>query len=566
MNGLDFKQFYLVIVLAFLALLLNAAIPIYSIHVLELSNNATLEARDNIKILDSLHFNMVNAETGSRGFVITGNSKFLQPYFNSQDRLELLLPELEKSLTTSTNLSTLVKEFKKRILYALERLEKTISIRQIEEPEIAYEMVKSGEGKKRMDAVRSAYNELISIENNRLEELKSKQSKIKFNTNLSIFLLTFVDIVLFGIAFLYLIKSLKISKNMQDNLNILHDESLNNAKLLSQRNHRKNLQAKLNEVLQIVQTQEEAFLAITNYGKHLFSNYSGAFYVKSNSKDYFEKRSQWGTVIQVEGFEPNECWAVRKNNIYNYDGISQDMACNHNMEIQHKHFSICLPTSSADEMIGILVLIDSTIKIGQDISFNEETKSVAEEVVDHIGLAITNLRLRESLKNSSIVDTLTGLYNRRYLNETLGREIARAQRAKQSLGIILLDVDHFKIFNDSYGHEAGDLVLKEVGTLLKHYCRTSDIACRYGGEEFVLVLPDADLSIVIKRAEEIRIAIKSIMLMYGGNTLPAISISAGVSSFPEHSLDINELIKMADDALYQSKRNGRDQTNVYKSD
>ena len=564
MNNLLSKQFYTVLVLAFIALLLNAAIPIYSIQLLKQVNEDTLASRDNIETLDSSLLNVIDAETGTRGYVITGNSSFLQPYFSSQERLNTLLPKLEKSLASFDDSSAMVKEFNKRIRFTLTRLEKTINTRQLEEPEVAFAMVKSGEGKKRMDAVRFTYHQLRLLETNKLFALQSRQLQVEDNTNIAMLLLTLIDLVLFGFAFKFLLKSLKTSKSIQQDLNALHNETLINSQLLLKKNHTKNMQAKLIELLQAVQTQDEAFLAITNYGKQLFPDYSGAFYVKSNSKDYFERKSQWGALTQVEGFEPDGCWAVRSNSIYNYDEITKDMPCKHNLDIHHKHIAVCLPSLSTDEMLGVLTLVDS-LPIDTTHQFDEETKNVASEVVGHIGLALTNLRLKEHLKKSAIVDSLTGLYNRRYLNETLGREIARANRVKQSLGIIMLDVDHFKMFNDSYGHEAGDLVLKKVGDLLKHFSRASDIACRYGGEEFVLVLPEADIDTVKNRANEFRLAVKTISLLYGGTVLPTISISAGISVFPQHGTDADELLKKADDALYQAKRNGRDQIQTYRA-
>ncbi|MBA3696930.1 MAG: GGDEF domain-containing protein [Methylotenera sp.] len=214
-------------------------------------------------------------------------------------------------------------------------------------------------------------------------------------------------------------------------------------------------------------------------------------------------------------------------------------------------------------MIGILSILDPQENLENTTSVNGDLESLALEVVGHIGLAITNLRLRETLKNSAIVDVLTGLFNRRYLNETLARELARANRAKLSLGVIMLDIDHFKMFNDMHGHEAGDLVLKEVGLLLKNALRASDIACRYGGEEFVLVLPEADMEISKLRAETIRDNIRAINLVYGGLTLPSITVSIGICVFPDDGIEAETLLKAADDALYHAKRNGRDQIQVY---
>lgn len=563
MKSLANKKFYSVVILAFMALLLNAAIPIYSLHLLKVSNQNTLAARINIELLDNVLLNMVDAETGMRGYVITGNTKFLQPYFNSLARVNILLPQLEKSFISSEDSKAQAAQLQQKIQHSLIRIDDTISVRQMEGEEAATDMVVSGEGKKRMDAVRTATATLRLHESNILKELEIKQAQIGVSTNIAMIFLTLIDLALFGIAFLYLLRSLRASNATQVNLNSLNAETLAKSQQLSHQNYVKSLQARLNEVLQTVYTQDEAYRAISNYCKQLFPQYSGAFYVKSNSKDYFERKSEWGTIEQVEGFEPNECWAVRSNSIYRFDTVAKGMPCEHVTMTKHHAQAICIPVSTSDEMLGILTLVDPVSDIQQGEAFDEDLETVALEVVGHIGLALTNLRLRENLKKSAIVDSLTGLYNRRYLSETLSREIARAQRAKQSLGIIMLDVDHFKSFNDSYGHEAGDLVLKEVGGILKSACRSSDIACRYGGEEFVLVLPEAGLDIVKTRAEEIREGIKAISLIYGGVVLPQITISAGVSLFPENGLIADSLLKAADDALYQAKHNGRDQVHLY---
>jgi diguanylate cyclase (GGDEF)-like protein len=171
--------------------------------------------------------------------------------------------------------------------------------------------------------------------------------------------------------------------------------------------------------------------------------------------------------------------------------------------------------------------------------------------------------LRTSLRNSSIIDALTGLYNRRYLDETLGRELARAERLGQTMGLILIDVDHFKSFNDNYGHEAGDLVLREIGAVLKRAARASDLACRYGGEELIVVLPLASLEVTVQRAEQLRETIKKINISYGGRELPPITASFGISMTPRDGSDVETLFRAADSALYRAKGNGRDQVVVF---
>ena len=179
-----------------------------------------------------------------------------------------------------------------------------------------------------------------------------------------------------------------------------------------------------------------------------------------------------------------------------------------------------------------------------------------------IGLSIANIKLRDALRTQSIRDALTGLYNRRHLEEILEREIRRSARAQQHLGIIVIDLDHFKSFNDPYGHDAGDAVLCETGLSLTSGIRAEDFVCRYGGEEFVVVLPTANLEAARARAETLRLKMKELTILHQGKSMGMITISAGVAVFPDHGTTPREVIAAADAALYEAKRNGRDQVAV----
>jgi diguanylate cyclase (GGDEF)-like protein len=179
-------------------------------------------------------------------------------------------------------------------------------------------------------------------------------------------------------------------------------------------------------------------------------------------------------------------------------------------------------------------------------------------VAEHIALALANLKLREKLQNQSIRDSLTGLFNRRYMEESLEREMRRCDRKRQPLSIIMIDVDHFKRFNDTFGHNAGDAVLRELGHFLQRYVRGSDIACRYGGEEFILILPEASLSVTQQRAEQIKEGARQLNVECSGQQLGKITLSLGVACFPTHGLDGEAVIKAADTALYRAKQEGRD--------
>ena len=214
------------------------------------------------------------------------------------------------------------------------------------------------------------------------------------------------------------------------------------------------------------------------------------------------------------------------------------------------------------ETLGLLVLMAQPVATGGATSLSEAKEQLATAVAEQIALALSNLRLRETLRQQSVRDPLTGLYNRRFLEETLDRELARLERKNLPLSLIMIDVDHFKNFNDTFGHEAGDAVLRDLGGILQRYVRGGDVACRYGGEEFTIVLPEASLEIGRQRAEILREAARELRLVHDGKSLGAVTLSLGVACFPEHGRRREQLLQTADAALYEAKNNGRNRVVV----
>lgn len=187
----------------------------------------------------------------------------------------------------------------------------------------------------------------------------------------------------------------------------------------------------------------------------------------------------------------------------------------------------------------------------------ESKHILATRISGQYALFLVNLRLRETLRIEAIRDPLTSLYNRRHMEAALEREAFRAARYNSHLGIIMLDIDHFKEVNDTYGHEAGDMVLHELGKFLLSNTRGEDMACRYGGEEFLLIMSEASLRMTQKRAQELWSKIRRFHLEYRGIALP-LTISIGVASLPDHGPTVKDVLKAADTALYQAKAEGRD--------
>ncbi|MFM9265785.1 diguanylate cyclase [Tychonema sp. BBK16] len=314
----------------------------------------------------------------------------------------------------------------------------------------------------------------------------------------------------------------------------------------------------ISDYLQSCFTVAEACATIATLSQPLFPESCGAIFLMTNSRDILEMVTSWGDRLCSETiFHPKDCWALRRGRRHWIGSEEHDLFCNH---IDHQNppaESLCIPMIAQGETIGLLYLCAS-----KPDKLTENRQQIARRVAEQLGLAIANITLREKLLNQSIRDPLTGLFNRRYLEEFITKEIARAERNQYSVGMIMIDLDHFKRFNNTLGHDAGDLVLKEIGKLLNSMIRASDVACRYGGEEMTLILPEASLEGTYQKAEEVRKAIEQMQLNYQGKMMESITASMGVACYPDRGTTGCAVIQAADAALYRAKAAGRNQVIV----
>jgi len=354
--------------------------------------------------------------------------------------------------------------------------------------------------------------------------------------------------------FISAIQDIGDRKQAQQELRIVNYQLAQQVQELERRNEEMNQLGDMSEFLQACISLEEAYAALGDLLQPLFPGCSGVIFDMSESRHLVEAVASWGNSPPSESlFAPDCCWGLRRGRIHRVEAAQLGLFCQH---ISHNHkpaVSVCLPTIAQGETLGLLYLSSSDPE-----KLTETKQQLAHTVAEHIALAIANLKLRESLHHQSIRDPLTGLFNRRYLEESLERELRRAQRNNHSVGIMMIDVDRFKNFNDTYGHEAGDTVLRELGVFLRNNTRGSDIACRYGGEELTLILPEANLQHTQERAENIREGIKHLKIDHDSKSLGVITVSIGVACFPENGSTGTDAIQAADRALYQAKEGGRD--------
>jgi diguanylate cyclase (GGDEF)-like protein len=319
--------------------------------------------------------------------------------------------------------------------------------------------------------------------------------------------------------------------------------------------------SELASLLQACASREEVFRLIPERLRRLFTGASGCVSLLSPSKNRVESVAEWGSSCPADQlFSPEECWALRRGCIHAHPHGSSATRCSH---LVGEGASVCIPLIANGEAIGTLAIQNdespSPVPVPDaDSNRFARRRHLATAAAEHIAVSIANLNLREALRLEAVRDPLTGLYNRRYMQEFLDHELHAARRKHRPVAVMMLDLDHFKRFNDKFGHGAGDRALAAVGEALLRSVRAEDVACRYGGEEFTLILPECSLLQAAGRAEEIRKRLHEYRAQRDHQATDPLTVSIGVAAFDETTDRVDLLLKFADDALYQAKLAGRD--------
>jgi diguanylate cyclase (GGDEF)-like protein len=333
--------------------------------------------------------------------------------------------------------------------------------------------------------------------------------------------------------------------------------ALNEIKLLQTE---ENLINKLNAMLQLCSTAEETYPRIYLIAQELFQGLSGGVSVYQSANQQLETVIQWGPdQILVPFFSPKDCFGVRSGSANIVDDYKTIFPSPHyTTPPQGGYMSI--PMFVMHDLIAVVHVFAPV-----EQALSKHIQEIAIAFSNIVKIALTNINLRHSLQEMTLRDALTGLYNRRYLKEFLPRELNRITREESKLIVAILDIDDFKKVNDTFGHEAGDEVLKSIGKILNQTFRISDMACRFGGEEFLLVMFGSDLNSAIIKLENVRERIKNEKITFQGQELPKTLLSVGVASAPKDGIIDDILIDAADKALYEAKRSGKDRIEIYQS-
>jgi diguanylate cyclase (GGDEF)-like protein len=304
------------------------------------------------------------------------------------------------------------------------------------------------------------------------------------------------------------------------------------------------------DVLQSASDHADANAVLAATARDMLPGVAGALYVFNNSRDRLVLSTAWGREDDEplpETVNPQSCWAVKRGKPHLNHPDGKKLCCAHHPA---GSMALELPMIARGEIVGLLQLF------GAGEAAEADLRAVAElgaALADGMSLALANMALREKLRNQALRDPLTGLYNRRYMEDALQRFVRLAEREHRDISLVMVDLDHFKRLNDTYGHAFGDQILREASLALLGAVRETDIVCRYGGEELVVILPDCPLERAVDKAEMLRLRIADLTKSHGTE----ISASFGVSSVPHTSSSVSDLLSAADGALYKAKQGGR---------
>lgn len=549
---------------AFALLALNAFVSFATLDNLVESNQLVSNAEHSIRLLGELRGALIDAETGQRGFLISGDDRYLEPYSNARPVITAKLSELTRLTSGDTERSARLASLEPLVAKRLDQLNEGILARRQGGAAANAAFSQEPKAKSVMDRIRYIIGELQNRED---ILLATRTAEADFNASVASVtfgVATFLNVCLLaGICLMVMrrVASQREAALAEHQFNAKLADSLGE---LQARNQEVVSLSQMSSFLQTCSTTEEACVAIARHGPRLFAQEAGSIFIFHASRNYLELATSWGGARPAQDmFQPADCWALRRGRLHAVGEQDAAIVCAHVAAGgERPQPYACAPMIAQGETLGLLYLRARASADGSVAPLSSAKEQLATAVAEQIALALSNLRLRETLRQQSVRDPLTGLYNRRFLEEALDREIVRVERKSLPLAVIMIDVDNFKNFNDTFGHEAGDAVLRDLGSVLQRYVRGSDIACRYGGEEFTIVLPEATLEIARQRAETLREAVRELRMVHDGKSLGAITLSLGVAGFPDHGRRREHLLQAADAALYEAKNAGRNQVVV----
>ena len=505
--------------------------------------------------LDDILASVRDAETAQRGFVITGNDVFLEPYDEVRRTLPAALRDAKDKARSDAERGT-VWRISRLVELKLAELDETIGLRRRDGFAASERVVGSLRGKLLMDELRQIVATANVRSQSRRDALRTEllaRSHNAFYVGLAATAFNIVALcVLLGVVMRMLQERRAIAARLETQAGELGAA----VSMTTRHNRDLKLVAELLRAVDAVAAPGDAGPVVARALPKLLPGVAGTlFLMRDDDEQMLDRAAQWGPASdQPPSIDLDACWALRHGTRYRTLGCNEPGCAHYRTPADEAAPRLCIPLVTHDELVGMLHL--ENLATGAEL---DEQERLAVTIAEQLALALGNARLRESLRRQSVLDPLTGLFNRRHFDATVKRELARARRKHVPVSLVVVDIDHFKRVNDDYGHAVGDAVLRTIAQQLRLGIREGDIACRYGGEEMVLLLPECAARDAGARAEAIRLALASIRPNPEGEGPERVTASFGVAAYPAHAEDAESLFWAADKALYRAKQRGRNQ-------
>ncbi len=554
---------YLLLILGMFGVLANAVVFYRHLNSLLDAGNAVRAAQHTERRISLFLETLLDAETGQRGYLLTGDAQYLRPYYRAAGLLDAQLDQLSQELDDDDAQVERLARLQPVVRRKLGELAESIAVRLEQGAEAARAFVARNTGIADMDEIRAILQSMSADKVRRLNDLEETYHSTRQITMLSlgVFVGTSLALVVVVIVMIRRADRQRI-RAIEDHAGYIAEIGRKVAQLRRERNEI----ADVNEMASFLQSSNSTAELGATVGAFLersFPALAGCLYVFSPSRNDLQLEAAFGTGTAVARLSPDQCWGLRRGEAHAWHRAAGVPACTHHADAADSP-SLCLPLIAHGETIGLLTLAGPGIAgaAAGDEDPDDGVRRLADAVARHLALAVANLQLRDTLKEQSIRDPLTGAFNRRHFEIVGAKELAQCVRVGRGFALAMLDVDHFKRYNDVHGHAAGDAVLVALCDYLHQHIREADWLFRLGGEEFALLLREVDFGDAARRAEDLRAGIAELRISSNGFDLPSVTVSMGLATCETTNDKLETVLARADEALYQAKAAGRNRLTV----
>ena len=510
------------------------------------------------------------SESGQRGFLVTSEQRFLARFYQAETATNDTLSDLKSLVSDNPAQQERVTEIADLAKDRFRQLADVINSHLRDGPEAAKAVMMQSNGRILREKLFTLIGALDNVEAKLLEGRTTSYRNGYLQTQATLVAFVALTLILIGSVYLLMRRDIRRRAATADKQTAYVSALDQSLKTIEQERNEIGNVNDVSNFLQSCNSVDEVRALAGPFLQALFPGRSGTLSMFAASRNQLVRLVAWGDDQATGAFSPDDCWSLRRGDSHHCDGHGMVPQCAHLADDAAPGSSLCLPLVAHGETLGLLTIRERLLSPEDNAYATEVNESmtkgsnrrIGELVVRQLGLTLANLRLRETLNEQSIRDPLTGAFNRRYMDIIANKEMGQALRFKRPFAIVMLDIDHFKRFNDLHGHSAGDVALVGLCDFLQKNIREGDWMFRLGGEEFVLLLREMDQDEAEAKARELCNGVANLTLQNGKETLPRLTVSMGLAMFPTHGNGLDVLMERADKALYASKQTGRNRLSL----